>query len=322
VRRTLRQEIDANVRKSAFLVVLLVLLLAAIGGVFTEVYLEGGWPYGSAGAGLLGIVCGAVAWTRGPGIVLRIAGARPAEGRELQVAQNVTEEMAIAAGIPTPHLYVLDDPSPNAFATGNSPRQGIVCVTTGLLELMDRDELQGVVAHEVAHIRNNDVRLLTTVALVAGLIPMLCDVFWRMLRVSGGGRSRSKDGCQLALVLLVVAVALAVLAPLFSKLLELAVSRRREFLADATAAELTRNPEGLASALEKLSRPAQRLRDPNRAIEHMFIVNPLRPFQDEGWSWFSTHPPTLQRLRALRSLAGWRPKAAGDFSDMPETLVD
>ena len=154
MRRTLRQEIDANVRKSALLVVFLVLLLAVVGAVFTEVYVEGGWPYGAAGAGLLGVICGLVAWRSGPGIVLKIAGARIAEGRELQIAQNVTEEMAIAAGIPTPHLYVLDDPSPNAFATGNSPKQGIVCVTTGLLELLDRDELQGVVAHEVAHIRS------------------------------------------------------------------------------------------------------------------------------------------------------------------------
>jgi heat shock protein HtpX len=248
----------------------------------------------------LGLLVALIAWNAGDGIVLKMNNARTATPRELQVVNNVTEEMAIAAGIPTPHVYVIDDPSPNAFATGRGPKKGVVAVTTGLLQRLDREELQGVVAHEVGHIRNNDIRLMTTLAIVVGLIPMIAHFFLRS-QWYGGGR-RDRDNNQAAIVFFVIALVLAILAPIFARLLELAVSRRREFMADASAAQFTRNPDGLARALEKIAGSGIKMEAANKATEHMYIVNPFQALEARGI--FSTHPPTHERIAALRGLGG------------------
>lgn len=292
---------------------LVVVVLATLGGVITASYVPEMWWAGTTACAGLGLIVALISWHKGPEIVLRISDSRRATERELRLVENLTEEMALAAGIPTPHAYIIDDPSPNAFATGKGPRHGVVVVTSGLLERLDRDELQAVIAHEVAHVRNNDIRLMTTLAIVAGLVPMISEFYLRV--VFRGGRGRKGEG---AIVFVVIAIVFAILAPIFTKLLELAVSRRREFLADATASQLTRNPEALASALEKLSSSPVRLESANHAIEHLFIVNPFRPRGKDGWSLFSTHPPVSDRIAALRGTAGVRRRRLpDDFSDMP-----
>jgi heat shock protein HtpX len=300
MRRTIHGQIKANLRLSLFYCFLVVLLLAALGGAIVGYYAPDLFVLGVVGSAAVGLVVALVAWNSGDGIVLRMNNARTATPRELQLVNNVTEEMAIAAGIPTPHVYVIDDPAPNAFATGRGPKKGIVAVTTGLLERLDRDELQGVVAHEIGHIRNNDIRLMTTLAIVVGLIPMVAHFFLRS-QWYGSGR-RDRDNSQAAAIFFVVALVLAVLAPIFARLLELAVSRRREFMADASAAQFTRNPDGLARALEKIAGTNIKMEAANKATEHMYIVNPFQALEARGI--FSTHPPTHERIKALRGLGG------------------
>jgi heat shock protein HtpX len=259
-------------------------------------------------AAALGLIIALISWLSGPQIVLAVSHARDATPYEIQVVHNVSEEIAIAAGLPKPEVYVIDDPAPNAFSTGKNPEHSSIVVTTGLLQKLNRDELQGVVAHEMAHIRNQDVRFMTTLAIVAGLIPLLADFFGQMLWFSGGARSSRKDNDQSAGVIMIVGIALAILAPIFAKLLELAVSRHREYLADATAVQFTRYPEGLARALQKIEKDEDVLRVKNRALEHMFIVNPYTTGSDQTESLFSTHPSLEGRLKNIQQMMGQFPQ--------------
>lgn len=299
-RRTFQEVSAANRRASFFYCFLMVLLLSALGAVIVGYYAPGLWWYGALGAAGLGVIVAMVAELWGGGIVLAVSQARTATELERRMVDNVAEEMAIAAGLPKPEVYIIDDSAPNAFATGKGPRQGVVVVTTGLLRKLNRDELQAVVGHEMAHIRNNDIRLMTTLAVIAGLIPLLADFFLRM--VWWGGRQRSNN--QAAVFILVIGLVLAILAPVFSTLLQMAVSRKREYMADADAVELTRNPEALASALTKLGGDQDKLEAANRATAHLYIVNPLRKFQEGKDTLFSTHPPIRERVRILRGMAG------------------
>ncbi|MFQ3587502.1 MAG: M48 family metallopeptidase [Fimbriimonadaceae bacterium] len=317
-RRTLTEQIAANKRASFWYASLLVFLLAAMGAAIGGYLDPSLWLAGAGIAALVGVGCALFARYAGTSVVLSISGARDATHEEFQVLSNVTDEMAIAAGLPRPRLMVIDDTAPNAFATGPSPDKAVIVVTTGLLGKLDRDELQGVIAHEMAHIRNYDVRFMTTIAIVAGLIPLLADGMRRMLWYGGGRRSNSRD--QSAVIFLILMVVLAIVAPIFAKLLELAVSRQREFMADASAAELTRNPDGLIRALLKISGDREVLEAANRATQHMYIVNPIKSFEERASSLFSTHPPVQDRVRALRSLAGYvapSRRAPDDYSDMP-----
>lgn len=306
MKRTLPEQISANRRASIFLVLVMLLLLAALGTAIVGSYYPRYWVYGTVGSLGLGLIVALVARFSGPGIVLALAHAREANHFEDQVLSNVVEEMAVAAGLPMPKVYVIDDPSPNAFATGPDPEHGIIAVTTGLLRKLDRDELQGVIAHEMSHIRNYDIRFMTTVALIAGLIPLLADLFVRMQWFGGGRRNDRDDNRndnQLAIIFMVVGLVLSILAPIFTALLEMAVSRQREYLADASAAELTRYPEGLARALHKIASDPDPLESANRATQHMYIVNPLH-LNGRSSDLFSTHPATEERIRILMNLAG------------------
>lgn len=305
--RSIPQQISANKRASFFYSVLLVVLLIVLGGVVAGALDPNAVWLGAGIAGIAGIIAALVARYAGPQIVLNVSHARNATALEQQTVQNVAEEMAIAAGIPMPQVYIIDDTAPNAFATGSDPKSGIICISTGLLRTLNRDELQGVIAHEMAHIRNYDIRLMTTLSLVAGIIPLIADIFWNSMRF-GGGRRRSSDGesNQLQVIFFVLAIVLAILAPIFATLLKLAVSRKREFLADSTASQLTRNPEGLASALRKLEANTDRLEAANHATAHMFIVN---PFKSEATQSFlnnltSTHPPIQERIKNLLGTYG------------------
>jgi len=232
-------------------------------------------------------------------IVLKLHKAKLATREEYFDLYNITENLSIAAGLPMPKLYVIDDPSPNAFATGRSKNKAVVAVTTGLLNILDRSELEGVVAHELAHIGNRDILLATVAVVLAGFISLAADFFLRS-HIFGGSRDNNRGGG----ILMIVGIVLVVLAPIFATLIRLAISRRREFLADATGALLTRYPEGLANALKKISlsssaRPMQTAHD---ATSHLFIANPFGAKKLSGLhKLFMTHPPTEERIHALMS---------------------
>jgi heat shock protein HtpX len=217
----------------------------------------------------------------------------------------VVEEMAIAAGVPMPKVYVIDDSAPNAFATGRDLKHGVICITSGLRHKLTRDELQGVIAHEMAHIANFDIRLMLLMAVLVGTVVMLADFFLQMLRFSGRGRSRGggKGGGLVQLVIIVVAVVLAILAPILAQIIQLAVSRQREYLADGTAVRLTRYPLGLANALRKIDRDPEVLEAANRGTAHLYIANPIKKFEARAKSMFASHPPIKERIQRLEALA-------------------
>ncbi|MBA3788770.1 M48 family metalloprotease [Patescibacteria group bacterium] len=231
--------------------------------------------------------------------VLSMTNARPATKEEFFDFYTVTENLAITAGIPMPKLYVIIDPSPNAFSTGRDEKHAVVCATTGLLGIMTRPELEGVISHELSHIRNRDILLMTVAVVLAGFVAIIADIFLRISFWGGGMRGRSDDRGGGGMFLLVFSIVAIVLAPLAAKLIELAISRRREYLADASGALLTRYPEGLASALQKIgnSSPMQR---PSHATAHLFIGDPFGP-KPTDWidKLFSTHPPIAERISAL-----------------------
>jgi heat shock protein HtpX len=229
--------------------------------------------------------------------VLSMTNARPATREEFFDFYTVTENLSLTAGIPMPRLFVINDPSPNAFSTGRNERHAVVCATTGLLALMNRQELEGVISHELSHIRNHDILLMTVAVVLAGFVAIIADIF---LRISffGGIRGRDNRGNGNA-ILLIVSIVGIILAPIAATLIELAISRRREYLADASGALLTRYPEGLASALQKIGN-AQPMRRPAHATAHLFIGD---PFGSKPTDWidklFSTHPPIPLRIKAL-----------------------
>ena len=233
-------------------------------------------------------------------LVLSLNRARPATREEFFDFYTVTENLAIAAGLPKPKLYVIDDPAPNAFATGRDENHAVVCATTGLISIMTRPELEGVIGHELSHIKNRDMLLMTIAVVLAGFVAIVADIFMRMSFWGGGRRNDREGGSALPMILAVVGI---VLAPIAAKLIQLAVSRRREYLADASGALLTRYPEGLASALAKIGSYTAPMRSANTATAHLFIGDPfgVKPSGVGGWieRMFSTHPPIQQRIQAL-----------------------
>lgn len=302
------EQIRANKWKSAGLVVVVAALLFALGYAIGEAAAPGAGILGLAAAGVVWFVLSLVAYFQGDSILLSVSGARRIEKNDHPRLFNVVEEMTIAAGLPKmPDVYIIEDPALNAFATGRSPDRAAVAVTSGLLDRLTRDQLQGVVAHEMSHVINRDVLFMTMVGIMVGAIVMIADTFVRgMFRSSRYHHTRSRRGGGGGgnAVMILVALVLAILAPLLARLVYFAASRRREYLADANGAVLTRYPEGLASALEVIAADATPPASANRATAPMYIVNPLRAHGGEGWSPFSTHPPTAERIRILRGMAG------------------
>ncbi len=232
-------------------------------------------------------------------IILRMSKARPATHEEDQKLVNILDTLILSAGLEhKPKLYVVEDSQPNAFATGRNPENSVICVTTGLLDKMDYYELEGVVAHELAHIKNYDIRLSTIVTVMVGFVVMLSDMFSRRLFRSSSKNSDNKGNA----VLMLVGFLLLILAPIFGQLMQLAISRKREYLADATAIEFTRNPDGLISALAKLDSDPDELEVANSSTAHMYIVCPLKDKRKKSSSLFSTHPAISDRIEALRNL--------------------
>ena len=239
-------------------------------------------------------------------IVLSLNKARPATKEEDLKLVNILESLMISSGLTTkPRLYVVDDAQPNAFATGRNPENAVICVTTGLLEKLDYYELEGVIAHEMSHIKNYDIRLSCIVSVMVGFIVMLSDIFSRML-FWGGIKDRDNDSSKGNGILMIIGLICLILSPIFGSLMQLALSRKREFLADSTAVEFTRNPDGLISALQKLENDPNQLETANSATANMYIVNPFRKDTKEGKrktsSIWSTHPSTEDRIEALRNL--------------------
>jgi heat shock protein HtpX len=237
-------------------------------------------------------------------IVLAISGARPATREEFFDFYTVTENLAMSQRMKTPRLYVIDDTAMNAFATGRNEEHGVVCATTGLLTRLNRAELEGVVAHELSHIRNNDILLMSVVSVLVGSIALLSD--WMLRMTAFGGRRRDREGeGQIGAVLFIVGILLAILSPIIATLIQLAISRRREFLADASGVAMTKNPQGLMRALQKISTDTEPLEAANKATAHLYISDPLKNVSG-GVSFFAglfqTHPPVEERIKALQSL--------------------
>jgi heat shock protein HtpX len=304
---TFRDRIAVNRRNSLFLIAGFLAFVAVFGYVIGYAWI--GDPvnalFGLALAFVVGTVSGIATYYGGARMVLAASRAKEITHEDAPVLFNVVEEMTIAAGLPMPKVYIIEDSAPNAFATGRDPEHASVAVTSGLLEKLDRDELQGVIAHEMSHVGNFDIRYAMLVGVLVGTTVLISDFFLRGLWFSGGARGGGRGGGgggPIQLVMIVVAILLAILAPLFARLLQLSISRQREYLADATAVQLTRNPKGLADALQKISGDREVLEAANRATAHLYIVNPVKRFEKRAKGLFSTHPPIEDRIEILRSM--------------------
>jgi len=297
------EAIHANKRRSWVLVSAMGVVLVCLGFFAGMAFEPGqGGMFGAAAALGLWFLLWMIALVGGDSILLATAGARRVNPEEAQQLHNVVDEMVIASGLGSkPDVYVIHDETPNAFAIGRKPEKSAVAVTSGLLRLLNRDELQGVIAHEVGHIKNRDIAFMVLVGVMLGAIVLIADIFLRSSRWAPRRRS-SRDNGQAQLIFFLVAIAFAILAPIVAQLIYFACSRRREYLADASGARFTRYPEGLASALEKLAVYQTRRAEVNRALAPMYIVNPMSALA--ALSLYSTHPPTEDRVRILRSMAG------------------
>jgi len=297
------EQIASNKRKSFFLIFFFLALIFLLVWLFEQ--MVGLGTEGLAAAVIIALAMTVGSYYASDKIVLAMSKARPVTKEEFPYLYNVVEGLTIAAGLPPPRCYVIDDTAPNAFATGRNPKNSVIVVTTGLLEKLNRVELEGVIAHEMSHIKNYDVLLQTLTVVMVGVVALLSDwmrrTFWW-----GGGRRRSsergKGGGGGAAIILVLALVMAILSPLIAQLIRLAISRKREFLADASGAMLTRYPPGLASALRKIAADREPLEAANKATAHMYIVNPLKDIGGAVNKLFSTHPPIEERIAALEKM--------------------
>ncbi|MDR4988925.1 MAG: M48 family metalloprotease [Bacteroidales bacterium] len=296
--------IRKNQRKSLLLIMLMGVVLILLGyAIGMAIDPEGGFV-GIILAMIIYFVMMIVAFSQGKSIMLRMSNAREVKKEEYPQLYNIVEEMRLAAGMPAmPKVYVIDDPSPNAFAAGMNPDKSVVAVTTGLLNIMNRDELQGVVAHEISHIINRDIRYMTLATVMVGTVAILSQLFVRSMMFGGMRGQRSSAGNKKGHpIMMIVALLFAILAPIAIQLLYFSVSRKREYLADASAARLTRYPEGLASALEKISGSTHDMRTADKSMAPMYIANPLKPKGQRLRNLSSTHPPLNERIRILRGM--------------------
>jgi len=307
-------------RRNTFVLLLALTLIAALVGYLIGWALEGtvtdvvpAWSAaGLVAAALMAaasLCWSAVSLAFGDRMVLTMSGARQIEKTDAPVLYNVVDEMSVAAGQPMPRVMVLDTDLLNAFATGNTARSGTIVVTRGLIEKLSRDELQGVVAHEMAHLANLDTRYMTVVGVTVGLIALVADMILRTLNWGGSVNARSSSGKKdssggAAVLLIIVLIVVAIFAPLAAKAVQMAVSRQREYLADATSVQFTRNPNGLISALQKLDQNAAPFPGVSHATQHLFIVNPVQHFTADTPALLATHPDIADRIARLRNMGG------------------
>lgn len=302
--------ISQNRQRSIFLFIAMGICLLVLGSVIGNVYAgEDGWAIGISIAMFIWLLMSFISFFAGDKLILSISNAQRVTPQIHPQLFNIVEEMKIAASLPAmPKVYIIPEKAPNAFATGRTPQNSAIVVTAGLLERLNRDELQGVIAHETGHIYNRDILYMTFSGVLLGSIVLLSHGFLRSLWFTGGGRSRRSSsrsgGGQAQVIFLVVAVIFAILAPLLARLLYLAISRKREYLADATAVRFTRYPEGLASALEKISQNTYELPRASKATAGLYIVNPLMKAGKKISNLSSTHPPIDERIKILRNISG------------------
>lgn len=292
--------IEQNKWKTWLIMSLFIILITTVAYVFGKAS-----GYGLSYAGMALIVAGLMSlgsYYFSDKIVLATSGAKQIEKSDNPQLFRIVENLTIAAGLPMPKIYIINDPSPNAFATGRDPNHSVVAATTGILERLNKAELEGVIAHELSHVKNYDIRLMAVVAVLVGFVAILADMFMRSMWF-GGVRNEREDNRGQAIFFL-IGIIFAILSPLVATLIQLAVSRKREFLADASGALLTRYPEGLASALEKISAYPKPMRNATNATAHLFIANPFKDKAATNWfaSLFNTHPPVEERIRILRSM--------------------
>lgn len=295
---TVYKQIARNKRRTAILLFVVVVVAVLFGWVIGESTDVG---YGLIPvAGIIAVITTLISYYSADKVALWTSGAKQIDVNNNPYVVRMVENMAITAGIPTPKVYLINDSVPNAFATGRDPEHASIAVTMGLVQLLENEELEAVIAHEVSHIKNYDVRLMTVVVVAVGAIALLADFFWRVRFFRGDNRNTGNAG----LVFLAFGLVLAIVAPLTAELIKLAISRKREFLADASGALLNRYPEGLARALEKISAVAQPVARANRATAHLYIVNPFGSRRRGLKGIFSTHPPVEERIKLLRQMAG------------------
>jgi len=299
--------IARNKRNSFLLIGLFMLFFIGLGLLIGMVWGGGDWTFGwmvAVIAAGIAFVLTLASFYGGGSALLAISQAREIKKSDDPQLFNVVEELCLAGGLPPPKIYVINDTAMNAFATGRNPRHSAVAITSGLRQKLNRDELQGVMAHELSHVRHYDILYATLMAVMVGTLVILCDVFLRSLWFGGGRRRSRRDqgGGAAQLILLVVAIVLAILAPILARIIQMALSRQREYLADAGSVELTRNPEGLAGALAKLSGDNEVLEVANRATAPLYIVHPIKKFEARAKGIFNTHPPIPDRIKRLMSL--------------------
>ncbi len=287
-------QIAANKRKSAALIILFVLVVVGLGYLYGVITRTG--YVGVVFAFALSLGMSLISYFAGDKIALATAGARAVEKKDAPELVRLVENLSITQGFPTPKIYIIPDPAINAFATGRDPHHASVAVTDGALQKLERTELEGVLSHELSHVKNFDIRIMTLVIVLVGIVSLLAG----MMRHASylGGRRDDRDRGQLGAILIIVGLILSILAPLFASLIQLAVSRRREYLADASGALLTRYPEGLARALEKIAREARPVQRANAATAHLYFANPF----GRAAHLFSTHPPIEERIKRLREM--------------------
>ena len=312
---TFYSQIAANRRNSVLLSLVVIVLLGALGFAIGGAA-GGSVRYGAIAAGIAlvaGFVAALLAYYAGDALVLASSGAHEVTAESAPQLINVVQEIAIAAGVPMPRVYIIDDTAPNAFATGRDPNHASVAITKGLLQKLDREELQGVMGHELSHVRNYDIRFSLMVGVLVGAVALIADMFLRMTFWGGMGGRRQRDNNSggdsggFGAVMMIIALVLAIVAPIAAKLVQLAVSRQREYMADASSVELTRNPYGLERALAKIALDTEPLEAANRATQHLYFENPVKKATANSSDLFSTHPPVLDRINRLRQLSGEAP---------------
>jgi heat shock protein HtpX len=291
-------QIDSNKRKTIILITIFIAIVLAIGYFLAE-YMDYG--YGMMGlAVVISFFMTLVSYFKGDKIALKSTGAKEIQKKDHPYVYRMIENLCITAGTPVPKVHIIDSPALNAFATGRDPKHASIALTTGIINTLENEELEGVIAHELSHIKNYDIRVMTIVVVLVGTIALISDMFFRMRFFGVGNRRSSNDSGKSGGIIMIIGIVLLILSPIIAELIKLAVSRKREYLADASGALLTRYPEGLASALEKISTSSETLPHASAATAHLFISSPFKKKSISGL--FSTHPPIEERVKQLRSM--------------------
>jgi heat shock protein HtpX len=297
---TVYSEIGSNKRRTWVLMFCFLVFIIFLGWLFSRV-LNQYWILPVAV--IFAVFQAAISYWYSDKITLAISGAKEISKESNKQLFRLVENLCITAGLPMPRIYIIPDSAPNAFATGRDPKHAVICYTSGIIEKLDKAELEGVTAHELSHIGNYDIRLMTIIVVLVGIVALLADWF---IRISFWSRDDNQDRGQLGLILMVVGIVFALLSPIVATIIQLALSRRREYLADASGALLTRYPEGLARALEKISADREPLEVANKATAHLYITSPLKGHKGSARGWFSglfeTHPPIGERVKRLREM--------------------